>query len=144
MKLDISKVDVWVGSIEDRPGGLAEKLHGLGEAGANLEFLLARRAPQQPGKGVVFAAPIKGTKQTKAAKELGFHKSNPLQGIRVMAADKPGLGLALTQALADAGINLRGFSGVALGGRTVFHMAFDTASDAGKAARALRQRATKT
>jgi hypothetical protein len=143
MKLDISRVDVWVGGIEDRPGGLTEKLRGLAQAGANLDFLLARRAPEQPGKAVVFAAPIKGVKQTRAAKELGFHKSNSLHGIRVMAADKPGLCLALTQALADAGINLRGFSGVAVGGRAVFHMAFDSASDAGKATRVLRQCATK-
>jgi hypothetical protein len=82
MKLDINRVDVWVAGIEDRPGGLTEKLGGLTQAGANLEFLLARRAPEQPGKAVVFAAPIKGAKQMKAAQELGFHKSTSLHGPR--------------------------------------------------------------
>ena len=139
MKLDISRVDVWVAGIEDRPGGLTEKLRGLAQAGANLGFLLARRAPEQPGKAVVFAASIKGVKQTRAARELGFHKSNSLHGIRVMAADRPGLGLALTQALSDAGINLRGFSGTAIGKKAVFHIAFDTSADVGKAIRCLRR-----
>ena len=139
MKLDINRVDIWVAGIEDRPGGLTEKLRGLAQAGANLEFLLARRAPEKPGKAVVFAAPIKGAKQMKAARGLGFRKSNSLHGIRVMAADKPGLSLALTQALADAGINLRGFSGAAVGKRAVFYVAFDTSGDVGKAIRCLRR-----
>ena len=139
MKLSITRVDVWVAGIEDRPGGLTEKLRGLTQAGASLEFLLARRAPEQPGKAVVFAAPIKGAKQTRAAQELGFHKSNSLHGIRIMAADKPGLGLALTQSLADAGMNLRGFSGAAIGKRAVFYVAFDTSADVGKAMRCLKR-----
>ncbi len=139
MKLDITRVDVWVAGIEDRPGGLTERLRGLAQAGANLQFLLARRAPEQPGRAVVFAAPIKGTKQTRAARELGFHKSNSLHGIRVMAADKPGLGLILTQCLAEAGINLRGFSGTAVGRRAVFYIAFDTSADVVKALRCLNR-----
>jgi len=143
MKLDITRVDVWVAGIEDRPGGLTEKLRGLAQAGANLEFLLARRTSERPGKAVVFAAPIKGARQTGAARELGFHKSNSLHGIRVTAADKPGLSLALTQSLADAGINLRGFSGAAVGKRAVFYIAFDTVSDAGRAARILRRVSAK-
>ncbi len=139
MKLDINRVDIWVAGIEDRPGGLTERLRGLAQAGANLEFLLARRAPEKPGKAVVFAAPIKGAKHMKAARGLGFHKSNSLHGIRVMADDKPGLSLALTQALADAGINLRGFSGTAVGKRAVFYIAFDTSGDVGKAIRCLNR-----
>ena len=139
MKLSITRVDVWVAGIEDRPGGLTEKLRGLTQAGASLEFLLARRAPEQPGKAVVFAAPIKGAKQTRAAQELGFHKSNSLHGIRIMAADKPGLSLALTQSLADAGMNLRGFSGAAIGKRAVFYVAFDTSADVGKAIRCVNR-----
>ena len=143
MKLEIGRVDVWVAGITDRPGGLAEKLQGLVEAGANLEFLLARRAPGQRQKAVVFAAPIQGAKQTKAARELGFHKSKSLHGLRVSGPDKPGLGLMLSQSLAKADINLRGFSGVAVGKRAVFHIALDTVSDAGKAARVLRRLNTK-
>jgi len=139
MKMDIERIDVWVAGFEDRPRELAEKLCGLTDAGVSLHFLLARRTPAQPGKAVVFVAPIQGTRQTKAAKQLGFHKSKSLCGVRVVTGDKRGLGTALTKALADSGINLRGFSGVAVGKRAVFHIAFDSAFDAVKATKILKK-----
>ena len=50
MELLVERVDVWAASIEDRPGGLAEVLAALREAGADLQFIIARRAPEAPGK----------------------------------------------------------------------------------------------
>ncbi|MFQ6035580.1 MAG: amino acid-binding protein [Sedimentisphaerales bacterium] len=138
MKLDISRVDVWAASIKDRPGELAKKLDALSQAGANLEFVIARRAPERPGTGVVFVTPIKGAKQIKAAKKAGFSKAASLRGLRVTAVDKPGLGAKLTKQLAEAGINLRGFSGAAIGKRAIFHLAFDSNADASKAMRTLK------
>ena len=38
MVCKISKVDVWAGTIQDRPGGLADKLDTLSKARASLEF----------------------------------------------------------------------------------------------------------
>jgi len=139
MKLDISRVDVWAASIQDRPGGLAEKLDALAQAGANLEFVIARRSPEKPGTGVVFVTPIKGTKQVKAAQKAHFKKTVSLRGLRIAAADKPGLGAKLTRQLADAGINIRGFSGAAIGKRAIFNLAFDSAADANKAVRLLKK-----
>ena len=57
MAYTIKKVDVWAGEIADRPGGLADKLSSLSDAGTNLEFLISRRAPDKPGTGVVFSLP---------------------------------------------------------------------------------------
>ncbi len=59
MKLDVTRVNVWAASIKDRSGALAEKLAALAQAGANLGFVLARRAPDKPGTGVVFLTPLK-------------------------------------------------------------------------------------
>ena len=67
MAYNIKKVDVWAGEIADRPGGLGATVEALSSAGANLEFLISRRAPDRPGTGVVFLTPIKGTKQKNAA-----------------------------------------------------------------------------
>ncbi|MGH7774989.1 MAG: amino acid-binding protein, partial [Candidatus Binatia bacterium] len=67
MPYAVRKVDVWVAEIDDRPGGLAEKLEALVKAGANFEFVISRRAPEKPGKGVVFLTPIRGTAQKRAA-----------------------------------------------------------------------------
>jgi hypothetical protein len=139
MKMDMERMDVWVVGLTDQPGELSEKLRGLAEAGANLHFLLARRTPAESGKAVAFVAPIKGARQTKAAKQMGFHKSKTLCGVQVTAADKPGLATALTEALADCGINLRGFSGVTVGKRAVFHIACDTPSDAARAIRSFQK-----
>jgi len=138
MKLDISRVDVWAASIKDRPGGLAQKLDALAQASANLEFVIARRAPEKPGTGVLFVTPMKGARQVKAAKQAGFKKTASLHGLRIAATDKPGLGAKLAQQLADADINLRGFSAAAIGKRAIFHLAFDSSTDTGKAVRCLK------
>ena len=54
--MDVERVDVWAATIEDSPGGLAQSLATLRDAGADLRFIIARRA--EPGKGVVrHAAP---------------------------------------------------------------------------------------
>ena len=139
MKLNVSRTDTWATVIDDRPGGLADKLAALAAAGANLELIVARRAPEQRGSGVVFVTPLKGAKQIKAAEAAGFQKTESLHSLRVEGADQPGMGAKLTQALAEAGVNLRGLSAAALGKRYVSHLALDTAKDAAKAVAVLKK-----
>ncbi len=139
MKVNVTRTDVWAATLEDRPGGVAEKLGALAEAGANLEFIISRRSPEKPGKGVVFLAPIKGAKQVKAAKAARFAKTESLHSVRLEGADKPGLGAALSRALAQAGLNLRGFSAAAFGKRFVAYLALDTGEDAAKAVSVLKK-----
>ncbi len=74
MALKVTRVDTWAVTIEDRPGGLAAKLRALADGKANLEFVIARRAPDRPGTGVAFVTPIAGAAQ-RAAKQAGFAKS---------------------------------------------------------------------
>jgi hypothetical protein len=137
--LNVTRADVWAGSIEDRPGGLAAKLAALAEAGAQLEFVIARRAAEKPGTGVVFLTPLTGAAQIRAAKKAGLEKTKRLHSLRVEGPDQPGLGAKMTQALAQAGINLRGLSAAAIGRRCVVHLALDSAADAAKAARLLKR-----
>jgi len=139
MAYSVKKVDVWAGEIADRPGGLAEKIQSLSGAGANLEFLIARRAADKPGAGVVFVTPIKGAKQKSAAQGAGFATTDSLHSVRVEGPDKAGLGAKMTKAIADAGINLRGLSAAALGRRSVSYLAFDSAADADSAVSLLRK-----
>jgi hypothetical protein len=139
MAYTIKKVSVWAGEITDRPGGLGEKLSALSNAGANLEFLVSRRAPDKPGTGVVFVTPVTGAKQKKAAQEAGLSTTDSLHSVRVEGPDRAGLGMRMTSALADASINLRGVSAAALGRRTVTYLAFDSGDDADAAIRALKK-----
>ena len=139
MKLKVTPVDVWAVSIKDRVGGLAEKLAALTAAGANLEFVIARRAPERPGRGVVFVTPLKGPKQVKAAEAAGFLRTGSLHSLRIEGMDKPGLGAKMAKALSEAGINLRGLSAAGVGRKFVCYLALDTPEDARKATDTLKK-----
>ena len=138
MALKVTRIDTWAVTIEDRPGGLAAKLRALADGKANLEFVIARRAPDRPGTGVVFVTPIAGAAQ-RAAKQAGFAKSASLHTVRIQGPDKPGEGARIAAALADAGLNVRGLSAAAIGKNFVTHVALDSAADAAKAVRALKK-----
>ena len=92
-----------------------------------------------PGTGVVFLTPLTGAARVRAAKKAGFEKTKSLHSLRVEGPDQPGLGAKMTQALAMAGINLRGVSAAAIGPRCVMHLALDSTADATKAARLLKR-----
>lgn len=139
MALKVQKVDTWAASIEDKPGGLAEKLAVLAEAGVNLEFVIARRAPDKPGMGVVFVTPIKGAAGLRAARAAGFLKTDSLHTVRIEGPDKQGLGHRIARALADKGVNMRGLSAAAISKKFVAHIALDTAAEATATAGVLRK-----
>jgi hypothetical protein len=139
MKLKITRAVVWAADVEDRPGGLAEKLGALAQVGTKLDFILARRAPESPGMGVVFVAPLKGATQIRAAGDSGFLKTKIMHAVRVEGANRPGFGSEITGAIASAGISLRGCSATAVGKRFVVYLALDGAKEADRAARVLRR-----
>jgi hypothetical protein len=135
--LRVSKVDVWAAGLQDKPGALAKKLDALAQGGVNLQFVISRRLDKGK-RGVVFVTPVQGAKQVRAAKAAGFRKSRTLQSVRVQAANRRGALARITRALAQAGINLRGCSGAAMGDTGVAHYAFDKPGDANKAVRILK------
>ena len=126
----VEHVDVWAATIEDKPGGLAHVLADLREAGADLQFIIARRA--EPGKGVVFVTPLQGDREIAAAAQVGFNVASTLNSVRVMGHDRPGVAAELTQKLAGGGINLRGFSLSVVGTQYLAHVAVDSLDDANK------------
>ncbi len=138
MKIKVKRVDVWASPIEDRPGGLAEKLESLNSAKANLEFMIARRAPDKPGEGVLFLAPIRGKKEKQAAESAGFLKTETMHPVRIEGTDKRGVIAIITRALAEADVNLRGVSAAAIGKKFVAYLALDSEEDAEKAIRILK------
>jgi len=139
MALKVSKADVWAVTIDDRPGGAAQKLEALSRAGANLEMLLARRTSEQPGQGVMFVTPIKGKKALEAAQQAGMGQPGTIHSVRVEGGDKPGLGGKIARALGDAGVNFRGMSAIAIGSKFVSFIALDSADDQAKAIAALKK-----
>jgi len=128
----IEREDVWAASIEDKPGALSEKLTALAEAGADLDFIVARRSPEKPGTGVVFVTPLRGDKEVQAATSFGFAATEHLHSVRIEGENESGLAGKLTQKIAAAGVNLRGLSGAIIGTKFVLHVGVDTAEDAAK------------
>jgi hypothetical protein len=139
MKLNVKRIDVWTATIEDRAGGAARKLEPLAEAGANFEFVMARRTPERPGEGILFIAPVKGARAAKAAQAAGFAKPGNIHPVRIEGADKAGSMAAIARALAAAGISFRGLSAAAIGRKFVAYIALDSVEAAAKAASVLKK-----
>jgi hypothetical protein len=139
MNMIIERVDVWAAAIEDKPGGLAKILTGLRDAGADLDFIIARRAPDRPGTGVVFVTPLRGDEEVDAASMLGFNVTSSINSLRVEGDNRPGVAADLTKKLAHAGINLHGLSAAVIGTRFIFYFGLDNAEDAAKAEAILKQ-----
>ena len=137
MAYQITTGDICVGEIKDQAGGLAEKLEAVSKAGANLDFLIARRSADKSGTGVVFLAPAHGEDATRAAEQAGLSKWASAHSLRIEGPDRPGLGATIARTVAGAGINMRGMSGAKIGDRVVFYLALDSSSDVDNARGAL-------
>ena len=88
MALKATKAQVWAVSIDDRAGGVADKLEPLAKAGANFEMVLARRTPENAGKGMLFVTPVKGAKAMRAAREAGMGSPETIYSVRIEGADR--------------------------------------------------------
>jgi len=139
MDLLVNHVDVWAASTADKPGGISGILKGLYEAGADLDFVIARRAPDNPGTGVVFLTPIRGDREVEAASTLGFNLTSSVDSVRVEGDNVSGAAARLAELIADAGINIRGFSVAVIGPRYIAYIGFDSSSDAEKAAKIIQE-----
>jgi len=129
MELHVERVDVWAATIDDKPGGLAQVLNALRDAGVDLQFVVARRTPEASGKGVVFVAPLQGESEIRAATQAGFSVTPSLHSVRVMGMDQLGIVARVTQMLADGGVNLRGVSAAVLGSQFIAYIAVDSLED---------------
>lgn len=137
MAYSISRVEVWAGDLVNKPGMLARVLEALAGAGANLEFVVARRVSNNTAR--VFVAPLKGARQTRAAQDVGLVRASGMHSLRIEGPDKPGLGAEITRKLADQGINLRGLSSAAIGRKSVCYIAFASTDDLATGQKTLRK-----
>jgi len=136
MSYKLEAVEVWAVDVINRPGMLARVLEALSNAGAQLEFLVARQA--SPNTSRVFVAPIKAARQKRAAADVGLVRAGGLYAFRVVGPDAPGLGAKITRAVAAKGINLRGASAAALARKTAFYLAFASDADRKAAMKAVK------
>jgi hypothetical protein len=139
MDLLVNRVDVGTASIADKPGGLSGTLKGVYEAGADLDFVIARRAPDKPGTGAVFLTPIRGDREVEAASTLGFNLTSSVDSVRVEGDNVPAAAVNIADLIANADINIRSFSAAVIGPRYIAYIGFDSPSDADRAAKVLQE-----
>jgi hypothetical protein len=139
MAVTVTKVDVWAAEIEDKPGTLDQILEAIAGAGGSIECIIARRRHDRGGKTQVFISPVKGAKVQKAARGVGLAPATDLATLRLEGPNKAGQGHKVMQAIAAAGINVRGVSGCSIGNKAVAYIGFDSKADADKAVKAVRK-----
>lgn len=139
MKLKITRSEMWKATIDDQPGGAAAVLDPVAQAGGNFEFAFARRAPEMPGKGLLFVTPVRGKKVVAAAQAAGLGVAMDMHMLRIEGGDKPGTTAAIARALAGAGISFRAFSATAVGRNFKGFLALDSAEDAARATAVLKK-----
>jgi hypothetical protein len=139
MDLVVERINVWAAPIKEEAGGLAHVLTGLRQAGADLDFIISRRTPEEPGAGVVFVTPLRADAEVAAAAQLGFNVANSVYSVRVEGPNERGIASMLSEFLANEGLTLRGFSASVSGARFVAFIGFDSSEDATKAADILKK-----
>ena len=134
MGFKLDRVHVWSGDVPDRAGGVASKLSLLAQAGTNLEFIFTQRQPENPGTGVLYVAPITGPVQVRAARAAGLAETHDPVVLRVEGDNQAGLGHRVTQQWALAGISFQGLTMAVVCDKFVGYAAFDSVTDANRAA----------
>ncbi len=125
MPVTVKNIMLWRKEIENQVGTLAHTLEPVAKAGANLHVLMAYRYPGEGTKAAIELYPIAGKKVNAAASEAGLSASS-IPTLLVEGDDKPGLGLAITQAIAGAGINMTFFVAQSIGRRFSAVLGFET------------------
>jgi hypothetical protein len=136
MTIHITKEHVYVTTIPDRPGAIAEKLEELAACGLNLEFIVSRR--DQPGRSLLFISPLRTIEEIRAARDAGFDPA-PTMRLRVEGPDRAGIAAQVARTIADAGINLRAVSAASINGQQVMNFAFDAPGDVDRAKGAVQE-----
>src|SRR5437879_2281859 len=126
MALQMHKIQVWSGEIEDRPGAAAAKLELLARANLNLEFVFTRPLPGRPDSIAIFLAPNSGPEQAYVALRAGQAPARDLAILCVEGCNRCGIGYQIMSRLAIAGTNMRGLSILAVGDRFAAYRALDS------------------
>ena len=141
MAITVKKIVLWRKEVENRPGALAATLAPLADAAASLQLVMGYHFPGRESRSAIELYPIAGRKVTAAARSAGLAAAS-IPALLVEGDDRPGLGHAIAQAMADAGMDLDFLVAQVLGKRYTAVIGFATADDAAKAAALIRKAST--
>ena len=141
MAVSIKKVTLWRTQVENKPGSLSGVLGPLAEAGADLQVVMGYHYHGAGVTAVIEVCPVTGKKSTVAAGKAGLEAA-AIATLLVQGENKPGLGHAIAQAVAEAGVNITFLVAQVIGEQFSAIMGFDDEADA-KQASALIKKAAK-
>ena len=97
----------------------------------DLDLVLSRR--EAPGRAVLFVSPLRTLEELEIAARAGFGKKDSFLTLRITGPNTPGLAAKVAGALAEAGINIRSFTGAAVSDQHVTCIMFDSQTDVDQA-----------
>lgn len=140
MAISVKKITLWRTEVDHRPGMLANVLGPLAEAGADLQVVMGYRFPGNETRAAIEVYPVTGKKITAAAQSAGLSAAS-IPALLVEGDNKPGLGHAMSRALADAGINIAFLMAQVFGRKYSAVFGFETEEDARKATTLIKKAA---
>lgn len=142
MAVTVKRIILWRAEVENRPGVLAQTLEPLAAAGADLKVVMGYRFRGAEKKAAIEVCPITEKKLTAAATKAGLAAST-IPTLLVEGDNRPGLGHAIAQAVADAGINLGFIVAQVTGKQYSAVIGLETEPDAKKAALLIKKAVVK-
>jgi hypothetical protein len=132
MPATVKKIVLWRTEVDNKPGALANIIEPPAKAGADLHIVMGYRHPGPEGKATIEVYPIKGKKLMAAAQVAGL-RAAAIPALLLEGANQPGLGYAIAQAMAGAGVNFAFFVAHVVGGKYSAVAGFESENDATKA-----------
>jgi hypothetical protein len=142
MPVKVKRITLWRKELENRAGTLAGTLEPLAKAGADLQIVMGYRYPGEGAKAAVELYPIGNKKATQAAQGTGLAASS-ISALLVEGDNRPGLGHGITQAIAEAGVNLDFLVAQVIGRKYAAVLGFENEADAAKAAALIKKATAK-
>ena len=141
MPVTVKTIALWRKEVENQVGTLAQTLEPVTKAGANLRVLMGYRYPGNESRAAIELYPILSKKETAAAESEGLEASS-IPTLLVEGDDKPGLGLAIAEAISAAGLNMSFFVAQAVGRKFSAVLGFTSDEDAATAAGLIKKAAS--
>jgi hypothetical protein len=138
MPATVKKIVLWRTEVDNKPGALAATIEPPAKAGADLQIVMGYRHPGPEGKATIEVYPIAGKKLMAAAQAAGLSAA-AIPALLVEGDNKPGLGYAIAQTVAGAGVNFAFFVAQVIGRKYSAIAGFENEDDAKKAVPLIKQ-----
>jgi hypothetical protein len=138
MAVTVRKGVLWRGSVENRPGALAELLEPIATQGADLQVVMGYHETGERHRAVIELYPVTGKKLTGAAQLAGLSPAR-IPAVMVSGSNRAGLAHRVARAIAEAGLNISFLVAQSLGSRYSAVFGFETESDVTRAMAVIRK-----